>query len=214
MKWLVIVGAICIVLIIVIRSNQQSDIMTYEEGKEAIRQRDVPIVKKDLPALDLNLDLRVSRATVAGLSDYDLTSAVMKNIYPYLSKGYELWDLNLTPGQIAIYIAEYGEAEVNNGGFDQFFFNTSGDYAHELPDAFRRIGAPRKAALAERAIAVFPQGKCPRDREKRWEAMDKIPEADEKLWDKIDDEYYDTQEDIYDLGVNYVKEHPQEFFLD
>src|SRR6185295_11604327 len=38
------------------------------------------------------------------------------------------------------------EAEVNNGGFSQFFDNSAGDYAAETPGALRTIGA---AAMAD-----------------------------------------------------------------
>ena len=43
------------------------------------------------------------------------------------------------------------EAEVNNGGFDQFFFNSGGDLAFYAPTALRAIGAERMADLAQEA---------------------------------------------------------------
>ena len=33
------------------------------------------------------------------------------------------------------------QAEVNNGGVHQYLLNSSGDFAKETPDVFRRIGA-------------------------------------------------------------------------
>jgi hypothetical protein len=43
--------------------------------------------------------------------------------------------------------------EVNNGGFSQFFFNSSGDRATETLAALHAIDAPQTAALLARAIA-------------------------------------------------------------
>jgi len=37
------------------------------------------------------------------------------------------------------------EAEVNNGGFNQFFFNSAGDRASATPAALRAIGRSRSA---------------------------------------------------------------------
>jgi hypothetical protein len=47
------------------------------------------------------------------------------------------------------------EREVNNGGFDQFYFNSAGDHAQETPAALRRIGAPQMAAIVDQANAAF-----------------------------------------------------------
>src|SRR5438034_442431 len=58
-------------------------------------------------------------------------------------------------------------SEVDNGGFEQFFFNSGGGYAPETVDALERIGAPDVAALLERAIDLFPHGVVPRELEAR-----------------------------------------------
>jgi hypothetical protein len=50
------------------------------------------------------------------------------------------------------------EAQVSNGGFDQFFLNQSGDRAKEGIAALREIGAAATAAIVEEACALFPKG--------------------------------------------------------
>jgi hypothetical protein len=51
------------------------------------------------------------------------------------------------------------EAEVNNGGFDQYYFNGAGNQAFFAPEALRLIGASRMAEVVARANAVFgPEG--------------------------------------------------------
>jgi|SRR5689334_19832506 hypothetical protein len=52
------------------------------------------------------------------------------------------------------------EAQVNNGGFDQFFYNRSGDRAQESIAALEEIGAQETAALLKLACGRFP-GKAP-----------------------------------------------------
>lgn len=39
------------------------------------------------------------------------------------------------------------EGDVNNGGFDQYYFNSSGDLAFYAPVALRRIGALKMAKI-------------------------------------------------------------------
>ena len=50
-----------------------------------------------------------------------------------------------------ILVAIWGvEAEVNNGGFSQFYINSAGDNALETPAALREIGAERIAGVVLR----------------------------------------------------------------
>ena len=51
------------------------------------------------------------------------------------------------------------EAEVNNGGFSQYFFNSSRETAGFVVEALKVIGASKTAQLCEQAIsAAFPSG--------------------------------------------------------
>jgi hypothetical protein len=51
------------------------------------------------------------------------------------------------------------ESEVNNGGFHQFFLNSSGEYVPETLRALNAIGAVTTRDLLERAVAIgFPKG--------------------------------------------------------
>src|SRR4029077_12603921 len=51
------------------------------------------------------------------------------------------------------------ESEVNNGGFSQYFFNSSGESASFVVEALETVGAPKTADICKRAIAAaFPSG--------------------------------------------------------
>jgi hypothetical protein len=82
------------------------------------------------------------------------------------------------------------EAEVNNGGFAQYFENSAGDYAVGTPDALRSVGAPEMAALAERAMEPFGPSGPPPDRDARSRAMQALPASARELWDQLDDQFY------------------------
>lgn len=61
----------------------------------------------------------------------------------------------LTRGQRAIYVTWMVEAEVNNGGFNQFYFNSSGQLADLAEEAFRTIGAGQFADLVKKANSIY-----------------------------------------------------------
>lgn len=47
------------------------------------------------------------------------------------------------------------EREVNNGGFLQFFVNSSLEYTKDIVEAFRLIGCPATAGLCQKAIDLL-----------------------------------------------------------
>ena len=47
------------------------------------------------------------------------------------------------------------EREVNNGGYSQFFVNSSRRYTPFIAEALRAIGCPKTAVLCEEAMAVL-----------------------------------------------------------
>jgi hypothetical protein len=85
------------------------------------------------------------------------------------------------------------EADVNNGGFDQYYFNSSGDSAYYAPLALRTIGAPIMAGIVEKANSRFGPGGPPPCREERQEALLAMRDG---LWDDLDDQFYAYPEDL------------------
>jgi hypothetical protein len=56
-------------------------------------------------------------------------------------------------------IVYYLNADVQNGGFDQYFHNTAGELVDEAIDGYRALGLGRQADVVERANAVFVRNK-------------------------------------------------------
>jgi hypothetical protein len=50
------------------------------------------------------------------------------------------------------------EADVNNGGFDQYYFNSSGDLAGDAVESLNAIGAKNTADVVRQANALFGAG--------------------------------------------------------
>jgi hypothetical protein len=72
-----------------------------------------------------------------------------------------------------LFAAHWCVAEVLNGGFDQFFFNTTGVLAPEALAAFRAIGLVEWASLLEEAMQFFGDP-YPRNQKERWERLDPV----------------------------------------
>jgi hypothetical protein len=94
------------------------------------------------------------------------------------------------------------EAEVNNGGFDQYFFNSSGNWAEYTTEALTAVGALHTAALFEKALAAFPTGKPHSDRQARWQQLDSV---DAKILSSLDDEFYKEVDDLTELLYGYIQ---------
>jgi hypothetical protein len=104
------------------------------------------------------------------------------------------------------------ESEVNNGGFSQYFQNSTGaETAPFVVEALNVIGAPRTADICRRAIAcAFPSG-LPATPEATCSAAEEI--SDEKLneLEVLDAEFMQYPHDLTDLLFGYVSGHPEEF---
>jgi hypothetical protein len=77
--------------------------------------------------------------------------------------------------------------EVANGGFLQFFRNSTGVLAPEAARAFERMGLPKVARLVEQAMAYFGQP-FPRDRteRRRMHAQQSGHSPEDKDWKPYD----------------------------
>jgi hypothetical protein len=99
------------------------------------------------------------------------------------------------------------EADVNNGGFSQYFFNSAGDYAAHAPGALRAIGAGTMAGIVEQANAQFGAGGPPADRDERQSALDKIGAKAEEAWNELDGRFMDYPDNLTELLYAYVQAH-------
>jgi hypothetical protein len=103
--------------------------------------------------------------------------------------------------------------EVHNGGFDQYFFNSSGNDSEAALAGLKELGAPAAAALLERAMYAFPGGKPPADRKQRVALMAKLRKKAEGVWEQCDKEFYALKEDLSQLMLTYAKQKRDEIVL-
>lgn len=95
------------------------------------------------------------------------------------------------------------DAEVNNGGFDQYYFNTGGELAALTVQALRDIGAMQTASLLDAANQDIPTLPLPRERDARAAVLDQI--ADHSRFRALETEYYLEEEDRIGLLAAYLR---------
>jgi hypothetical protein len=95
------------------------------------------------------------------------------------------------------------EAEVNNGGFHQFFLNSSGAYVHETIAALSAIGADRTKVLLQRAVqACFPGG-YPDNSEEHENFLADFDDIDGEV-EPLDAAFFEYVDPLTDLTNSYL----------
>lgn len=113
---------------------------------------------------------------------------------------------SLSPAEQVFFCVWSLEAEVNNGGFSQFYYNSAGDVACETPAALRAIGAAHTASLVEKANAVFGPAGPPADREERMRLVSAFDLETQQELDQLDMAFYEYRDNLSALLEAYMKE--------
>ena len=101
-------------------------------------------------------------------------------------------------------LIELLEGEINNGGFHQFFYNSTGDETAAMIRALKKIGALKTADIVTRAAAKFPRGMPPKDRFKRQDLLLGKVDPEITVFEKLDREFYAYPDDLQGLLEKYM----------
>lgn len=96
------------------------------------------------------------------------------------------------------------ESEVNNGGFLQYFFNSSGDNAAHCVSALEKIGALNVAALVKQANSVFANGEPSADLEIRRPQVEKFSAEQKKFLDELGQKFFKRLDNLTELLFDFV----------
>jgi hypothetical protein len=103
------------------------------------------------------------------------------------------------------------EAELNNGGFSQYMFNSSGDHALSAVDALREVGADDLAAICQSFFALLRGGAPAADQDLRQGQLDEVAErmgedAFEEACSKLQAEFCAGEDELRRQLVRYIRE--------
>ncbi len=115
----------------------------------------------------------------------------------------------LTEEERIVLAVEALEREVNNGGFDQFFTNSSCEFVPVIVNALRRIGCRKAANIAQRAIQAT--GVSELTPEAIGDAMSAEDGKRQGKLSRCDNSYYETAEPIADRLFAFIKANKSAF---
>lgn len=111
---------------------------------------------------------------------------------------------NLNEFEKTFVLIDVLEQNVTEGGFIQFFFDSSGQFTHEIFQAYLAIKAIKTIDILTKAIFLFPEVPVPKNLNiRRKILMEKKENID--LWDDLDNQFEKYEDDIMQLTINYVK---------
>jgi hypothetical protein len=113
----------------------------------------------------------------------------------------EGWDALTGDEQLVLCLGEM-EAEVNNGGWEQYFLNSAGDHAHDALRALEALGADNAAGILRDAMKVFGKEGPPADRGARERRLLALTAKQRATLDRLSTRYYARAEPIADIAGN------------
>jgi len=152
------------------------------------------------PDLDKLLSSKDANGAIIELDDY---------ICGLCSWGKELD--KLTGPQKNFYFNQNLEREINNGGFNQYFFNSAGSHAAETVVSLKTIGANITAEIVQSAIDQFPSQIAPANRTVRQEILEQISEQANPVWSGLDERFLAYTENLSALNLEYVRNNKNAF---
>jgi hypothetical protein len=153
----------------------------------------------------------VSKSVIEATPDDELEQLIVDEIERRVGDDYDHSHeivLSMPRGFRFIYAVWLLDAEVNNGGFNQFFWNSSGQFAPEALEGLREIGATKHEELLKKAIQIHKDESAMIGKLKKKGTLEAFSESYKytKL-NKLDDEYYKLPESLEKLNVKYIRDH-------
>jgi hypothetical protein len=103
------------------------------------------------------------------------------------------------------------EREVNNGGYHQFFVNSSREFAPTIVSSLQRIGCKKTASITQRAITALGASSPTLEM-----IDDVLAEDNQRIMQKLtrcDDAYYKSAEPIADRLFSFIRANEKEIKL-
>jgi len=121
---------------------------------------------------------------------------------------------NPSAAERVILAVEAVEREVNNGGFSQFFVNSSNETTPYIVKSFNSIGCPQTAELCQQAIDLLGVEDIT-DPDALEDAACDVDDALMERFNALDDTYYaGAEEPIAHKLFEFIKTHRSEIRLD
>ncbi len=149
------------------------------------------------------------------IPDDGLEFAILDHINGKIGGDYERAHrivLSMPKGFQMVYATWWVEAEVNNGGFNQYFWNPSGEFQNEALAGYKLIGALEHGKLLAEAMRGNQEIQATQEKFKRAGTIKAFGESykDNPL-NKLDDRFYEFKEDASALRIRFIRQNKESF---
>lgn len=149
------------------------------------------------------------------LPDEKLEHAILDYTYGKIGDDYEnaLKTITALPNGFQMVYATTGvEMEVNNGGFNQYFWNSTGQFQRQAIDGYKLIGATAHSELVAEAVQIQAKQEA---KMKKFKDADTTTAFSESYKDnplnKCDSKFYKLTENASALRIKFIREHLELF---
>ena len=117
----------------------------------------------------------------------------------------DIYGLNaLSDSEMVIYVLGLLEMEVNNGGFEQYFFNTDGMYIEETFVALEKIGAMKTSEQLQKAVEIYYDND---------DEDDELTDTQQNELNEIDKWFYNYIDNLAKLQIYFINNNITNFTL-
>jgi hypothetical protein len=102
-------------------------------------------------------------------------------------------------------------AEVNNGGHSQYFFNSAGDNWQLALDGLKAMGFQERLKIFEGVLKLFGDNRPFTDQDKRQTQLSVVYSKHEEAFDQFDSAYYKASESVEVFSTRFVIQHADKF---
>ena len=177
----------------------------YVEALRALAIAKEPSARRRITAAiesnDKYIRTRAPEALLAleGLEDARVTA------FAQMGGDYSLAKL---PDAMRAYIAVLMfKGEVDNGGFEQYFANSTGIQWRDALDGLRTIGGAKTHAIFVEVLSFFPQSEPASDRAGRVAQMNQWTDTQAKRLRQLEDQFYEEPDNLERLLAEHVIKH-------
>lgn len=206
MKWLILICSVIIISLALFNCKKNSD----------SSDREMTELDKSIEEFkNRKIYTRLDADTLSSISDDKLEQAIIDYISSKFNEDYSneyQVVISLSPGLRALYSTWLVEAEVNNGGFNQFYWNSSGQFAKESEAGFLLLGALDHYELMKEANMIHEQEKEKMQKYKEKGTLSAFSDSyKETKLNSIDDKFFDLHENLSELRIKYIRSNMGEF---
>lgn len=127
------------------------------------------------------------------------------------TEDYELSMLQFSLPQRLMYALQWYRSEVNNGGHQQFYYNSTGRVWPDVLRALVAIDAPNMLGLFKKSLEMLGD-KPSLDRDERCEMLDRL----KPNFSSLDEQFPSLEENegLDELIMQYMQNHPKDFYFE